>query len=293
MKILITGAGGQLGRELARQLTQADEEYLALTKADLDITDEAGVEKCIGHYRPDMVINCAAYTHVDGCEEHQKKAIHVNGLAPGRLSAAAERHGAGIVHISTDYVFSGKGERDEDGRLRPYIETDRPDPVSVYGMSKLLGEQEVMKHNPRHFVIRTAWLYGSDGHFLNTILRKMNQADQISVIHDQTGTPTSVVDLSNAILSLIGSEQYGLYHGVCEGSCSWFDFAVEIARHCPCRSRIVPCSCDDYPFHAKRPRYSVLENRRLTLETNIRFGFWRDALRQYLKRERYMTVKSS
>ncbi|HBG75574.1 MAG TPA: dTDP-4-dehydrorhamnose reductase [Clostridiales bacterium] len=281
--ILITGAKGQLGHALMRYAGKdSSMRFIPVDLADADITVLDEVIRLVREAKPDILINCAAYTAVDQAESDADRAFLVNAVGPKNLSIASFDLGIPMVQISTDYVFDGSGAKDRDGRLRPYRESDPISPQTVYGRTKRLGELMTMQHNPRHYIIRTAWLYGEGHNFVRTMLRLASGKDPVRVVDDQTGSPTSADELAKAILALIRTGQYGLYHGTCEGACTWYDFTKEIYRLKGIRKEVLPISTEDYPTPARRPAYSVLENYLLDQTTKIRFASWQDAIRNYL-----------
>ena len=285
-KVIVTGASGQLGKALI-QAYEGDPqvELVALDHKDLAIEDLESVRQMFLREEPDVVINCAAYTNVDGCEENESQANRINGVGPRNLAIYCEKLNAKLIHISTDYVFDGCGSR-------PYREDDRPMPVSAYGRSKLVGEMYVANLCHRHFIIRTAWLYGEGKNFLNTMLRLSQTHDRISVVDDQVGCPTSTKELARMIRFLELTEQYGLYHGVCRGQVSWAGFAREIFRLYGRDTEVIPITTEQYrqmnPRTAHRPSYSVLEDRMLALIFPEGMqGFcmkdWKEALEEFKK----------
>ncbi|HHT05856.1 MAG TPA: dTDP-4-dehydrorhamnose reductase [Hydrogenispora sp.] len=283
MKILVTGCRGQLGQELYRQIEarkQAREEFhlLASDVDTLDITDAIQVENMVKREKPDVIINTAAYTKVDACETDEQTAFRVNALGARNLAVAAYNIGAKILQVSTDYVFDGTGNT-------PLREYDPVNPQSVYGKSKALGEQLVMTTNPRHFILRTAWLYGEGSNFVRTILKLAAERDELKVINDQVGTPTSTVDLARCILDLIQTEHYGIYHGTCQGECTWYQFAKRILALKGIKIKVKPVSTEELNLPAKRPAYSVLENFMLDMVGLDRFRRWEEALAEYLRGE--------
>lgn len=285
-KIALTGANGQLGKAVIEEYrgdTQA--EVIPLTHQDMAIENLDDVLKKIESEMPDVIINCAAYTDVDGCERNTHLAGKINALGPRNLAIAAQKVGAKIIHISTDYVFNGCGSR-------PYVESDAPGPVSAYGRSKLMGEKYVSEFCNKHFVIRTAWLYGDGKNFVRTMLRLAETHDEVSVVDDQVGCPTSTKELARMIHYLEQTEQYGLYHGVCRGQTSWADFAEEIFKLSGLDVKVNHISSEEYakmnPAAATRPHYSVLEDQMLSFISDDGDGFqmadWHDALKEYLKK---------
>ncbi len=280
MKILITGCRGQLGLELIRQFNEFDGLY-SLIETDvhnLDITNQAMVFDLVKSQKPDVIINCAAYTNVDGCESDELNAYRVNAIGPQNLSAAAFSVGAKIVQVSTDYVFDGTVSS-------PKIETDPINPRSVYGKSKALGEILVKEINPRHFIVRTAWLYGEGNNFVRTMLKLAKEKDEVKVVNDQFGSPTSTKDLARCIIKLINTESYGTYHGTCEGSCSWNQFAKKIFEIKGINIKVSDITTEELNRPAERPKYSVLDNFMLRLIGINEFRSWEEALIDYLKGE--------
>ena len=248
-KLLITGAQGQLGQALQAQFV--DHEVVACGIQELDIGQLEHVRKALNHVRPDMVLNAAAFTQVDQAETNQEAAYRGNALGPRNLALATNEMGIPLVHFSTDYVFDGQ-------QSRPYHEFDRPNPLSVYGQSKLAGEEEVQRGNPRHFIIRTAWLYHIVGkNFPQTICRLANQ-EQVRVVNDQFGSPTFAPHLAQAVSRLIETESYGTYHLAGSGGTSWYDFTKVLYHARGIRTAVVPITSVEYPVPAPRPSYAVL-----------------------------------
>ena len=293
MKILITGSHGQLGTELLRQLKEGRSEIGPIpeklctakvipTDADeLDITDRDEVVAFVRRMEPDVIINCAAYTNVDGCESHTEDAFKVNALGPRNLAIAAQKVGAKLVHVSTDYVFSGK----ENGGV-PLDESALPAPVSAYGRTKLLGEQYVRQFCPRSFVVRTAWLYSHTGkNFVFTMVNAGRKLGALTVVNDQLGNPTNAVDLAYHILKLAVSHDYGIYHCTGSGICSWYDFASEIIRLSGLPCTVKPVTSAQYkemnPKSADRPAWSALENRALRCSVGDDMRDWKDAIQDF------------
>lgn len=294
MKILITGSNGQLGNELARCLTTMkaeigaipseykDARFDAIDVDVLDITDEGAVNTWFSeHGSYDIIINCAAMTNVDGCETSEDKALLVNGQGPANLAKACEAIGAKFVQVSTDYVFPGNvpGNR---------VETDEVGPISAYGRSKLLGEQNTAKYCNKHFIVRTAWLYGYAGHNFVKTMRKLGSShDQITVVNDQLGNPTSANDLAYEILKIALTDNYGIYHCTNKGTCSWCDFATAIMKGFSLDCTVIPVTSKEYkqanPASADRPAFSGLDNARLAQTIGDEMRTWQDALADYVK----------
>lgn len=275
-KLLITGCSGQLGRALNRVYEGEQVQIINTDVPELDITNLDAVMRFVREQKPDVIMNCAAMTAVDLCESQYEKAFQINAVGPRNLSIAARETGAKLFQVSTDYVFSGNADR-------PYVETDRPDPQSVYGSTKLAGEQFVRDFADRYFIIRTAWLYGEGKNFAATMLRLAESNDTVRVVRDQYGTPTSALELAKMMHVLEPTENYGIFHGTCEGQCSWADFAAEIFRQAGKNTNVEYITTAEYPTPTKRPAYSVLENQMLHLTTDFKMQQWQDALSVYLK----------
>ena len=280
MKVLITGANGQLGLELQTQLGQEADRYqvVATDYTSLDITNLNQVKAELLLKRPDVVINCAAHTAVDKCEEDIENAYKINAIGPKNLAMACDEIGAKLVQVSTDYVFSG----DVPGARR---EDDVTGPQSIYGTSKLLGEEYVKTFCKKHFIIRTAWLYGEGNNFVRTMLKLAENNNEINVVGDQFGSPTSTKDLAKAIIDLMQTEYYGTFHGTCEGECSWYDFACKIFELKGIDIKVNKVTSEEFVRPAKRPKFSVLDNFMLKLYGLNSFRHWEEALEDYLKEQ--------
>lgn len=278
MKILITGANGQLGLEIQAQLGQVPNQYKVIPTdyTTLDITNLNQVKAELLLEKPDVVINCAAHTAVDKCEEDIENAYKINAIGPKNLAIACDEIGAKLVQVSTDYVFSG----DDSGARR---EDDVTGPQSIYGTSKLLGEEYVKTFCKKHFIIRTAWLYGEGNNFVRTMLKLAETNKELNVVGDQFGSPTSTVDLAKAIIQLIDTEYYGTFHGTCEGECSWYDFACKIFELKEIDVKVNKVTSEEFVRPAKRPKFSVLDNFMLKLYGLNSFRNWEEALEEYLR----------
>lgn len=283
MKALLTGCNGQLGRELTAQLKKKEMDYIGYDIPEFDITDKEKIKEIIKKDSPTVIINCGALTNVDGCETQRDLAMAINATGPKNLAEIAKELDIPLVQVSTDYVFDGVGVKEKDV-LRPYIETDPCDPKTVYGESKAFGEKWVKEILSKHFIIRTAWLYGDGHNFVKTMLGLAEKYPEITVVSDQIGSPTSTVDLAGAIIDLIQTENYGIYHGTCEGQCSWYDFAVEIFRLKNIEISVKPVSSEEYVSPTPRPKYSVLENKGLKDLKMNKFRPWQVALAEYLEK---------
>ena len=271
--ILVVGANGMLGQDLIALLGDRGH---GVDIADIDITSAESVFKVIGALKPEVVINCAAYTDVDGCESDAETAMAVNGEGVAYLAMACRDIGALLVQISTDYVFDG-------GKGTPYVEDDAPCPLSIYGESKLAGEMNAA-FSPEHLIVRTQWLYGRHGkNFVETMLRLGAEKSELTVVDDQIGSPTWTVDLSQAIIALIDSGCRGVYHAANSEYCSWNDFAKAIFEESGLKVAVKPMTTTDLNRPARRPLYSTLECGKLNAETGYHPQTWRNALREYLK----------
>jgi dTDP-4-dehydrorhamnose reductase len=278
MKIIITGASGQLGQELV-QMLQANKEYriFPFTRKELDITNRDQINRIFEEVKPDITINCAAFTNVDLCETELEQAYLINGLGPYYLGMAAKRLKAKLIHISTDYVFSGEQQL-------PYTEEDTPNPLTIYGKSKLLGEELLRRSYDNILIVRTSWLYGHNGHnFVRTMLTIADKRSSINVVDDQIGTPSYTFDVSRAILLLM-KDKTGIYHVTNEGQCSWYDFAKEIMIQIKSTTVVNAISSEEYVFKTPRPSYSVLSKQKLKLE-EFNSRDWKSGLFAFLAKE--------
>ncbi len=258
MKLLITGAGGQLGQDCVRLLLDRHE-ICALTSKQLNITDAEAVRQAVACVRPDVLINCAAYTAVDACESETACCMAVNAHGPAHLAAACAASGCRLIHISTDYVFDGSKPAPE-----PYLESNSIGPVSAYGRSKLAGEQAIAERLENHLILRTAWLYGIGGkNFLKTMLRLAQAKRPLKVVNDQHGSLTWTMTLAQQIEQVLDCGLTGIAHATAEGHCTWFEGAKYFLEAMQIESTITPCTTADYPTPARRPANSILENRRL------------------------------
>ena len=285
-KILVTGCNGQLGRAIRKEYAKETVEFINTDVVEgdgvvsLDITDVDAVLELARKTKPDVIINCAAHTNVDKCEEQWDLAYKINALGPRNLSIAASELGAKMIHVSTDYVFEGNG-------TRPYTEFDAPNPVSAYGKTKLEGENFVKEFAPKHFILRTAWLYGEGRNFVKTMLALSEKHDEISVVCDQLGSPTSAVELAKMIHFLEPTDNYGVFHATCEGDTNWADFAEEIFQLAGKTTKVNHVTSAQYkemnPASANRPAYSILDNYMLRLTSDYKMADWHEALQVYMK----------
>lgn len=274
MKVLITGAGGQLGSAL--QTVLANREVVALTRAELDVTGVDEVRAVVAANRPDVVINCAAYTAVDAAESDEARAFKLNAEAARHLAVATAEHNIALVQVSTDYVFDGAGNR-------PYVETDATNPQSVYGRSKLAGEQFVAAINPRHLIARTAWLYhhqpANAKNFPKTMLAQLHR-ESVRVVNDQHGSPTYAPHLAAAIARLVETQSYGVYHLAGGGQATWFDLTRRLYELFGVKTIVEPCATAEFPRPAKRPAYSVLATIK---EPKILLPDWETGLAEFAR----------
>ena len=277
MKILILGSSGMLGTEVKNIFS--DETLILPDEKELDITDEKLVVDFITKEMPEVIINCAAYTNVDGCEKDENKdvAFKVNGYGPGYIAKGAKKIGAKLVHISTDYVFAG----DKD---TPYETDDPVDPVNVYGETKLLGEEEIKNNCDEYYILRTAWLYGENGpNFIDTMLRLGKEKGAVSVVNDQYGSPTNVKDLAKGIKNIISKDEYGIYHMTNHGFCSWYDLAVLIFKYAEMDVKVTPVSSKEFIRPAKRPNNSRMNDQKLLNNGYNILRNYEDAVKEFIE----------
>lgn len=272
----MTGAAGMLGRDVQEEARALGHEVLAFSRQELDVTDQPAVRRAVRECRPDCVINCAAYTNVDGAEEEAERAVAVNALGVRNLAAACREMDVVLVHFSTDYVFDGQ-------KSTPYTIFDRPAPLNVYGRSKLMGEEYLRLIGPRHYLVRTSWLFGAGGrNFVETILRLAREKGEISVVDDQRGCPTYTRDLARAVLDLAATGAYGTYHVTNAGSTTWYGFAGEILRAAGVSAVVRPATSAELSRPAARPANSVLDPFPLRETLGYLLPPWTDALARYL-----------
>lgn len=276
VKVVITGAKGQLGQELVKVLDN-EHEVTRIYKDDLDITAAGKVKDFISSIKPDLVIHCAAMTNVDGCEGDPDMAYKVNAFGTQNIAMACQKVDAEMVYVSTDFVFAG--DKDE-----PYIEFDETGPLSVYGKSKLAGENYVRNLLSKYFIVRTAWLYGEGHNFVRTMLRLAEEKEYLEVVDDQVGTPTCAKDLAIAISKLVWTDLYGTYHASNNGSCSWYEFARKIFELKGIDIEVKPITSDKLGSPARRPAYSVMRNFALESQGIYVMRDWEEALEEYLEK---------
>jgi dTDP-4-dehydrorhamnose reductase len=277
MRILVFGYKGQLGRDLIAVFGR-DGETVGYDLPELDITDPGAVNAAVSGFKPDVVVNAAAYTDVEGAEDHRALAFAVNETGARHVAGAAARAGAAILYYGTDFVFDGATQT-------PYEPDDAPAPLSVYGESKWAGERATIAANPRHFIVRTAWLYGPGGNnFVEKILRAAASRPELKVVEDEVGSPTYTRDLAEISCALCTTAAYGTYHAVNAGACSRFEFARAILSLAGTTTRVRPCTRQEFPTKAQRPLYSVLSNAKIEAVTGRTMRPWEDALQDYLRR---------
>ena len=271
MKVLLAGRNGQVGWELERALEPLGE-VVATDRATLDLVDAQALRSFINHLKPELIVNAAAYTAVDKAESEPELAMRINGVAPGLMAEEAKHLGALLVHYSTDYVFDGT-------KRSPYTEDDAPNPLGVYGRTKLEGDRRIQASGCRHLILRTSWVYGPRGrNFYLTIARKAAAGEQLRVVNDQHGVPTTSRFLAENTLELLRKQATGLLNLVPSGETTWFEFAREIVRATGSRSEVEPIASDQFPAAARRPRYSVLDNSRAVGALGHELPDWRGLL---------------
>jgi dTDP-4-dehydrorhamnose reductase len=277
MKVLVLGANGQLGYEFSNFLRDKVELF-AFSHSELDILD---FEKLVNKFlelSPDIVINCAAYTKVDQAEKEQALAYKINAVGARNVSFASFKINAKVVYFSTDYVFDGK-------KNTPYNEFDKPNPISVYGKSKFLGEIHTKEHNSNHLILRISWLYGVNGsNFVKTIIRLAKEKGELKVVNDQIGTPTYSLDVVKQAWKLIQEDSVGLYHSASLGQTTWFEFARRIVEKLNLNAKVAPIETDEFPALVKRPNFSVLENYLLKLEGRNIMRNWEEAFGDFINK---------
>lgn len=277
MRIFVTGAKGQLGRDIVKVLGE-DNLITGCDVDTLDITDIDSTIKAVVASKPDLIINCAAYTNVDACEENIDTAYKINAIGARNLAVAALKTNARLLQLSTDFVFDGETNKS-------YIEFDKTNPLSIYGKSKLAGEDLIREICPKHFILRTAWLYGKNGNnFVKTMLRLSEDRKELKVVNDQTGSPTNTEDLIQAIKLISNSEAYGTYHTSNNGQCTWNEFAKKIFHYAGIQGMVVnPISSEELNRPAARPKYSVLRNYMLELQFGYYMQDWEEGLKNFFK----------
>lgn len=277
MKVLVTGAKGQLGNDLLNEMAKRGIDSIGVDIDEMDITDAKAVERVLGGSGADAVIHCAAYTAVDAAEDHEELCERINGTGTENVAVACRSLDIPMMYISTDYVFNGQGER-------PWEPDDKREPLNVYGRTKYQGELAVERWLEKYFIVRIAWVFGSNGkNFINTMLRIGKEKGKASVVNDQVGSPTYTYDLARLLVDMIQTDRYGRYHATNEGLCSWYEFAVEIFRQAGLSVEVTPVTSAEYGAKAKRPANSRMNRDKLDANGFKRLPSWQDALSRYLK----------
>lgn len=271
MKVLVTGANGQLGYDVIKRLDSEGIDCLGTDVESLDITNEEQVKKFISEYSPDVVIHCAAYTAVDKAEDEKELCYSVNVLGTKYIAEACKETDAKMVYISTDYVFDGEGDQ-------PFEVTDKPNPINYYGQTKYEGELEVQNILEKYYIVRISWVFGINGNnFVKTMLKLGKEREEISVVADQIGSPTYTYDLAELLVEMIKTYKYGIYHATNEGYCSWYEFACQIFKQAGIDIKVNPINTEDYPTKAIRPK-----NSRMNKNLFNKLEAWESALNHYI-----------
>jgi dTDP-4-dehydrorhamnose reductase len=278
MIVLVTGVNGQLGHDVVKELTAKGHQPHGTDREEFDLTNETAVQDYVKTLNPDAVIHCAAFTQVDKAESEEETAYNVNALGTKYLAEAAKAVDAKMIYISTDYVFNGSN-------TEPYEVEQETDPIGAYGRTKLAGEEFLKAALDQYFIVRTAWVYGLNGHnFVKTMLRLGKERGELGVVHDQVGSPTYTVDLAKLLVEMIETEKYGVYHATNSGICSWYEFAVEIFKQAGMdQVKVNPLTTEQYPTPAERPKYSVLSKKKLEEQGFTPLRDWKEALSAYLQ----------
>lgn len=278
MKVLVTGAKGQLGYDVINRLKESNLEYLGVDIDTMDLFNEDQVKKIIVEYDPDVVIHCAAFTAVDKAEGEREICYRTNVLGTRYVSEACKEIDAKMVYISTDYVFNGEG-------IKPFEVTDKPAPINYYGQTKYEGELEVQKCLDKHFIVRISWVFGTNGiNFVKTMLRLGKEKGEVSVVSDQIGSPTYTYDLAKLLVEIIQTNKYGIYHATNEGYCSWYELTCKIYKVAGVNAKVYSILSEDYPTKAKRPKNSRMSKRRLTKEGFNNLPKWEDAITKFVNK---------
>jgi dTDP-4-dehydrorhamnose reductase len=277
MRVLVTGAAGQLGQDVMKELARKNHEAFGADRQQLDITKESDVLAYIIEIEPDVILHCAAYTNVDAAEENEDAAYQVNAAGTEYLAKAAKQVGAKMLCVSTDYVFDGTA-------TEPYEVDQLTKPLGAYGRTKLAGEELLQKHLDQFFIVRTAWVFGVSGNnFVKTMIRLGKERGEVGVVHDQVGSPTYTVDLAKFMVELMETDKYGVYHATNSGVCTWYEFAVEIFNQAGIDVKVNPLTTDQFPRPAARPKYSVLSKKKIEEQGLTPLRDWKDALTAYFK----------
>lgn len=288
MRVAVIGGNGQLGRDIAGAFAADNHSVTSLTHEDIEVSSLESVRASLTAVRPEIIVNTAAFHHVEKCEADPAIAFTVNGLGARNVAQIANESGSTLLHISTDYVFDGR-------KNAPYIEEDAPVPLNVYGNTKLSGEYFVRSTAPRHFVVRVSAIYGENAcrakgglNFVELMLKLSREREELRVVDDEFVSPTPTVQVARQLVSLSQSSDYGLYHATCEGSCSWFEFASAIFELTRTKIRLEPARPGEFPAKIPRPKFSVLENKALKSKSLNVFTHWKDGLKNYLARKQQL-----
>lgn len=278
MKVLVTGVKGQLGYDVVRELQSRGHEAIGVDIEEMDITDETAVSRVMEETAPEAVIHCSAFTAVDRAEEERELCYKVNVQGTENIARMCQKLGCKMLYLSTDYIFSGEGQR-------PWEPEDTPSPLNAYGQSKYQGEVALRQYVDKYFIVRISWVFGINGNnFIKTMLRLGKENGAVKVVDDQIGSPTYTFDLAKLLVDMIETEQYGAYHATNEGICSWYEFAKEIFQEANMKEvTVIPVSSEEFPVKAKRPK-----NSRMSKEKLVQNGFsllpsWQDAVKRYIK----------
>ena len=281
MRVFVTGVKGQLGYDVMNELEKQGLEGIGVDIDEMDITDADQVNEVIKEAAPDAVIHCAAYTAVDAAEDNEEVCRKVNAQGTENIAKVCEELDIKMMYISTDYVFNGQGER-------PWEPDDEREPLNVYGQTKYEGELAIEEHVKKFFTVRIAWVFGVNGkNFIKTMLNLGKTHDHLTVVNDQTGSPTYTYDLARLLVDMIQTDKYGRYHATNEGICTWYEFACEIFKQAGMNVSVAPVSSDEYPAKAKRPSNSRMDKSKLTANGFTPLPTWQDALSRYLKEIQY------
>ena len=277
MKVLVTGVKGQLGYDVVKDLKKRGHEPIGVDREEMDLMNNDAIREFIMNTRPEAIIHCAAYTAVDKAEEEVEVCYQVNAEATKVIAECAKELDITLIYISTDYVFDGTKEGD-------YVETDLPNPINVYGASKLLGEQYVQQLLEKYYIVRISWVFGENGNnFIKTMHRLGSERDELNIIHDQVGSPTYTADLAPLLVDMMETNKYGIYHATNEGTCSWFEFANEIFKQSDIEVKTNPIITDQYPTAAKRPMNSCMSKAKLKASGFNLLPTWQEALVSYIE----------
>jgi dTDP-4-dehydrorhamnose reductase len=289
MRVAVIGGNGQLGRDVASAFAAENHSVTSLTHDDIEVSSLESVMGALEALRPEIVVNTAAFHHVEKCEAEPALAFAVNGLGARNVAQATQEAGSTLLHISTDYVFDGR-------KNAPYTEDDAPLPLNVYGNTKLSGEYFVRSTNPRHFVVRVSAIYGENAcrakgglNFVELMLKLSQEREELRVVDDEFVSPTPTAQIAQQLVALSRSSDYGLYHATCEGSCSWFEFASAIFELTGTKVRLERARPGEFPAKVPRPKFSVLENRALKSKSLNVFTHWKDGLKNYLARREQLS----